>query len=91
MQKRGQAECPLCRSHTVLQANRGTPSVFTSASNVGLTQSFTMPDNVDMALKRFMVDWFPKETKEKDKANQKEAAHEQALEMGYQDKDCVVM
>jgi len=70
MQKRGQAECPLCRAPTVLQANRY---------------------NVDAALQRLMLDWFPKETKEKDSANQREAAQEQARELGISDRDCRVM
>lgn len=49
--------------------------------------------NVDAALKRFMKEWFPKESKEKDKANQKEAAFEQAAELGLDDPGmtCCVM
>jgi len=62
MQKRGLAQCPLCRSPTVLQADR---------------------TNVDAALKRFMVEWFPVETKDKAKANQREAAEEELREMGF--------
>lgn len=58
---------------------------------MSLIRPYAASDNVDMALKRFMIDWFPKETKEKDQSNQKEAAHEQALEMGYQDRDCAIM
>ncbi|KAF9515370.1 hypothetical protein BS47DRAFT_1381548 [Hydnum rufescens UP504] len=71
MQKRGLAECPLCRSPTVLQADR---------------------TNVDAALKRFMVEWFPVETKEKEKANEREAAEEELREMGFNpaDNKCLV-
>lgn len=49
--------------------------------------------NVDEALKRFMHEWFPKEVKEKDKENQKEAAQEQARELGMKDAgpDCIIM
>ena len=38
-----------------------------------------------------MLDWFPKEVKEKDDANQREAAQEQARELGMSDSDCQVM
>jgi len=62
MQKRGLAECPLCRSRTVLHADR---------------------TNIDAALKRFMVEWFPVETKQKEKANEREAAEEELREMGF--------
>ncbi|KAG8738871.1 hypothetical protein FRC10_006420 [Ceratobasidium sp. 414] len=61
MQKRGQAECPLCRTPCVLLANR---------------------ENLDIALMNFMKDWFPIETKEKAKSNERESAEEQLVEMG---------
>lgn len=89
MQKRGQAECPLCRAPTVLQANRGKFN--SKLHTIPLADIRDSPDNVDEALKRFMLDWFPEETKEKDKSNRKEAAKEQARELGYSDKDCIVM
>ena len=51
-----------------------------------------LPENVDVALKRFMKEWFPKEVKEKDNSNQIEAAHEQAREMGFNpDAKCDIM
>lgn len=47
--------------------------------------------NVDDALKRFMLDWFPEELKNKDKSNKAEAAQEMAQELEYTDQSCVVM
>lgn len=73
LQRRGVAECPLCRSPTVLTADRS---------------------NVDLALKRFMKDWFPIESKAKEKANHREAAEEEMRAMGFnvpKDDSCCVM
>ncbi|KAB5591041.1 RING finger protein [Ceratobasidium theobromae] len=70
MQKRGQAECPLCRTPCVLDADGS---------------------NLDTALMHFMQDWFPKETKEKAKSNERESAEEQLAEMGINpDAPCVI-
>ncbi|QRV78549.1 RING finger protein [Ceratobasidium sp. AG-Ba] len=70
MQKRGQADCPLCRTPCVLLANR---------------------DNLDVGLMNFMKEWFPVETKEKAKANERESAEEQLTEMGISPNGCVIM
>ncbi|KAJ2927379.1 hypothetical protein H1R20_g9717, partial [Candolleomyces eurysporus] len=71
MQKRGQADCPLCRAPVVLSANKS---------------------NVDWALLNFMQDWFPVESREKLKANEREASREELEELGLDpDKTCVVM
>jgi len=73
LQKRGVAECPLCRSPTVLTADGS---------------------NVDLALKRFMKDWFPIEAKAKQKVNEREVAEEEMRAMGFNvpaDDKCVVM
>lgn len=37
-----------------------------------------------------MHEWFPKEVKQKDKENQREAAKEQAKEMGMEDTSCII-
>ncbi|KAF6761736.1 RING-14 protein [Ephemerocybe angulata] len=71
MQKRGQADCPLCRAPVVLSANKS---------------------NVDWALLNFMQDWFPMESREKLKANEREAAQEEMIELGLDpNQGCVIM
>ncbi|KAG8762850.1 hypothetical protein FRC12_008814 [Ceratobasidium sp. 428] len=70
MQKRGQAECPLCRTPCVLLANR---------------------ENLDIGLMNFMKEWFPVETKEKAKSNERESAEEQLVEMGISPAGCTIM
>jgi hypothetical protein len=47
--------------------------------------------NVDWALLNFMQDWFPVESKEKLKQNEREASAEQLQELGIDPKACVVM
>jgi len=48
--------------------------------------------NVDWALLNFMQDWFPIESREKLKANEKEVADEQLRELGIDpDRGCVLM
>lgn len=48
--------------------------------------------NVDWALLNFMQDWFPIESKEKLKQNEKEAAREELEELGLDpDQSCTVM
>ncbi|KAH7338022.1 SPX domain-containing protein [Rhizoctonia solani] len=69
MQKRGQGECPLCRSPCVLVADGS---------------------NLDVSLMNFMKEWFPKETKEKSDANDRESAEEQLVEMGYSPGSCII-
>ncbi|CAE6480146.1 unnamed protein product [Rhizoctonia solani] len=69
MQKRGQGECPLCRSPCVLVADGS---------------------NLDVGLMNFMKEWFPKETKEKSDANDRESAEEQLIEMGYNPGSCII-
>jgi len=39
-------------------------------------------DNLDLAMMRFMEDWFPKESRIKAKENEKEVADELAEELG---------
>ncbi|KIM56562.1 hypothetical protein SCLCIDRAFT_1220249 [Scleroderma citrinum Foug A] len=71
LQKRGKADCPLCRAPTVLTANRA---------------------NVDYALLNFMSDWFPVESREKLRANEREAAQEELEELGFQTRPgCIIM
>jgi hypothetical protein len=38
----------------------------------------------------FMREWFPKETKEKAKSNERESAEEQLVEMGISPNGCVI-
>jgi hypothetical protein len=68
---------------------------YASAANVigfSIDDSWPFIANVDAALKRFMVEWFPVETKEKEKANEREAAEEELREMGFNpaDNKCLV-
>ncbi|KAF8342720.1 SPX domain-containing protein [Cantharellus anzutake] len=54
---------------------------------------FADKSNVDLALKRFMMQWFPDEAKAKQKANERESTEEELREMGFQipETDCIVM
>lgn len=104
MQKRGKGNCPLCRAPTVLQADRCT-SLIPHPSSSLYSLSFiplrpTNDDrrtmnggtaNVDWALLNFMQDWFPEETKEKARQNEKEAAEEMMKELGWEGKQCLIM
>lgn len=47
--------------------------------------------NVDYALLNFMADWFPRESRAKQSANQREAAREQLEELGITGKGCILM
>jgi len=46
--------------------------------------------NLDHALAQLMLDWFPKESKIKQKSNEKESAEEELREMGLQVDGCRV-
>ncbi|KAL5529600.1 hypothetical protein ACEPAG_5585 [Sanghuangporus baumii] len=46
--------------------------------------------NVDWAMLNFMQDWFPRETAQKLKQNEEEAAQEQLEELGIPDQGCIV-
>ncbi|GAA5863069.1 hypothetical protein JCM3774_001411 [Rhodotorula dairenensis] len=70
MQKRGQDQCPQCRSAVVLRANAA---------------------NLDTDMLKYLQEWFPREIKAKQKANQKEAAREELEEMGLKEHKCTVM
>jgi len=48
--------------------------------------------NVDYALLNFMSDWFPVESREKLRANEREAAQEELEELGFQTgPGCIIM
>ncbi|GAA6036386.1 hypothetical protein JCM8097_001696 [Rhodosporidiobolus ruineniae] len=47
--------------------------------------------NLDHDLQDFLLRWFPREVKAKEKSNSKEAAREELEEMGLADRKCVVM
>lgn len=87
LQKRGKADCPMCRAPTVLQADRGT--LFIQLSHCFGCLLFT--GNVDYALLNFMADWFPLESREKLSANEREVTREQLEELGLPDRGCLVM
>ncbi|KWU44571.1 hypothetical protein RHOSPDRAFT_29176 [Rhodotorula sp. JG-1b] len=70
MQKRGQDQCPQCRSAVVLRANAS---------------------NLDTDMLKYLQEWFPREIKAKEKANQKEAAREELEEMGLKEHKCLLM
>jgi len=46
--------------------------------------------NVDHALLRFMLDWFPRESKEKGRVNDREAATEELQELGLRTEGCLL-
>jgi len=46
--------------------------------------------NVDWALRNFMKDWFPLETRVKHKQNRREAGEEECREMGFSDQPCII-
>lgn len=46
--------------------------------------------NIDWALLHFMQDWFPAETKQKLKLNEREAAKEEMKELGLDTRGCVI-
>lgn len=48
-------------------------------------------ENLDMGLMNFMKEWFPVETKEKAKSNERESAEEQLAEMGFAPNSCILM
>lgn len=50
-----------------------------------------IPANVDWALLNFMQDWFPVESKQKLRQNEKEVAEEEWEELGVEVGNCVVM
>lgn len=91
MQKREMANCPLCRAPTVLQANpcKYTPS---SLSCVVPTLSINRVANVDYGLLNFMADWFPIESREKQRVNEREVTREQLEELGISEaRGCRIM
>jgi hypothetical protein len=87
MQKRGQAECPLCRSSCVLVADGCKCGC---RSNVGSATDLLHLANLDVGLMNFMKEWFPKETKEKSDSNDRESAEEQLTEMGISPGACII-
>lgn len=52
---------------------------------------FALIANVDWALLNFMQDWFPVESQEKLKQNEREAAKEELEELGFGDSRCITM
>ena len=49
------------------------------------------PANVDMALMNFMADWFPVESREKLRSNEREVNTELAQQLGLDKGGCLVM
>jgi hypothetical protein len=47
--------------------------------------------NVDWGLLNFMEDWFPRESREKLKANEREVVNEQLTEWRRNEADCVII
>ena len=81
MQKRGQGNCPMCRSPTVLVADRCKfYLLFLVRTKNPQPHSFSA--NVDWALLNFMRDWFPIESKKKLRQNEQEVAQEEMEELG---------
>jgi hypothetical protein len=46
--------------------------------------------NVDHALTHLMLDFFPRETREKQRLNDEECAKEEAQELGLRSNDCII-
>ncbi|KAJ6617580.1 SPX domain-containing protein [Mycena sp. CBHHK59/15] len=87
MQKRGSADCPMCRMPCVLRADRCASSLLLPVPCANIP-----PANVDWALLNFMRDWFPEEAHVKLRQNENEAAKEQLEELGLDpNQRCVVM
>lgn len=89
MQKRGKANCPMCRAPTVLKADRCRWRVLFAIT--ARWQYIYYPANVDWALLNFMQDWFPIEAKAKLKNNEREAAQEELEELGLNSQGCTIM
>lgn len=49
------------------------------------------PANLDTDMLKYLQEWFPREIKAKEKANQKEAAREELEEMGLKEHKCLLM
>lgn len=81
MQKRGQDNCPQCRSPVVLRANASASTVLTLKVDSLLTHHRFLAENLDTAMQSYLQLWFPKEVKDKQAANKKEAAKEELEEM----------
>lgn len=47
--------------------------------------------NLDTDMFKYLQEWFPREIKAKEKANQKEAAREELEEMGLKEHKCLLM
>ena len=56
-----------------------------------LADPITPPANVDWALMNFMADWFPVESREKQRSNEREASDEFARELGFDREGCFIM
>jgi hypothetical protein len=91
MQKQGEANCPMCRSPCLLTADRCEwfrPRTRPYFSNVFAN---LLPANLDWALMNFMADWFPVESREKLRSNEREANAELAQQLGLGEGGCLVM
>ncbi|GAA5866156.1 hypothetical protein JCM8547_000616 [Rhodosporidiobolus lusitaniae] len=76
-----------CVRCLVKMQKRGQDSCPQCRSQVVLRANAT---NLDHELQDFLVRWFPKEVKAKEKSNTKEAAKEELEEMGIVERKCVI-
>ena len=74
--------CPLCRAPTVLQAN---PCEYARRVSRLLSQPNVTVANIDYGLLNFMADWFPIESREKLRTNEREVTQEQLEVLGIAD------
>lgn len=89
IQRRNERHCPLCRADVVMNASAGktAPScVFRQT----FSNSIVSPDNLDRVLEKYMKQYFAKEVKEKQRANEIERGIED-YGPGYTHHDCVVL
>lgn len=82
MQKRGQDNCPQCRSPVVLRANASASHPCSTSGLKAYVDFLHHPTgNLDTAMQSYLQLWFPKEVKEKQALNKKETAKEELEEM----------
>lgn len=89
IQRRKETHCPLCRADVVMSASAGERP---AALHITRTIVFANrnEDNLDHRLERYLEKYFPKEVKEKQRANEMERGIED-YGPGYKHQDCLVM
>lgn len=84
LQKRGlpqDEKCALCRAPNVFDADIGRPDLHLQVRGTATNFASPTSGNLDMALQRFMKDWFPRETLGKTEEDNNEKTVEFAAQM----------